>query len=134
MKLADELKRTLVGAPFVVETRGDRVVVGIDTLALFPGKEAEVGLGGYRTLYRFGKALKTVKDRKVAITVPSVEIKKMKAWNLAAGRAVSLGSFFTNDLAFEPGRVTVTAPAPRAARAATLKTSPGRIEFTLEAI
>jgi hypothetical protein len=133
-KLAEDLKRALVGAPFAIEARGDRVVVAIDTAALFAGKETEVGLGGYRTLYRFGKSLKLVKDRKVAITVPSVDVKRVKAWNLAAGRAVSLGGFFTTDLGFDAGRVSVSAPAPRTVRNATLKTSPGRIEFALDPV
>jgi hypothetical protein len=135
-KLADDLKRVLGNTPQVaVETRGDRVVVSVDGAALFSGKEVEVGLGGYRTLYKFGKSLKTVKDRRVSITVPSIEIKKAKAWNLAASRAVSLGRFFTDDLGFERSRVAVSAPAPRAAGKVVSKSGVlGRVEFVLEAI
>jgi hypothetical protein len=135
-KLADDLKRVLGNTPQVaVETRGDRVVVSVDGAALFSGKEVEVGLGGYRTLYKFGKSLKTVKDRRVEITVPSIEIKRAKAWNLAAARAVSLGRFFTDDLGFERSRVAVSAPAPRAAGKIVSKSGVlGRVEFVLEAI
>jgi flagellar motor protein MotB len=136
VRLADDLKRVLGNTPQVaVETRGNQVVVSVDGAALFSGKEVEVGLGGYRTLYKFGKSLKTVKDRRVAITVPSIEIKKAKAWNLAAARAVSLGRFFTDDLGFERGRVAVSAPAPRAAGKIVSKSGViGRVEFVLEAI
>jgi hypothetical protein len=135
-KLAEDLKRVLAGSPQVgVETRGDHVVVSVDGAALFSGKETEVGLGGYRTLYKFGKSLKTVKDRRVAITVPSIEIKKAKAWNLAAARAVSLGRFFTDDLGFERGRVSVSAPAPRPAGKVVSKSGViGRVEFVLDPI
>ena len=132
-KLADELKRVLGGSPLVaVETRGDRVVVSLEGAALFSGRETEVGLGGYRTLYRFGKTLKLVKDRRVFITVPSVEIKRFKAWNLAAARAVSLGRFFTDDLGFDRGRVLVATPAPRMAGRIPNKSGVGRVEFVLE--
>ena len=46
------------------------MVVALDQGALFQGNEVEVGLSGYRVLYKFGKVLKTVKDRKIVVTVP----------------------------------------------------------------
>ncbi|HEY0705224.1 MAG TPA: hypothetical protein VGG33_00405, partial [Polyangia bacterium] len=116
----------------------DRVVVGIESGLLFSGRETDVGLGGYRTLYRLGKSLKGIKDRRVAITVPSAEMKRVKnVWALAAGRGVSLGRFFTDDLGFDRARVLVSVPPPKAGLKGKLapKVVPqGRVEFALETI
>ena len=131
-KLADDLKRVLAGSPMAVETRGDRVLVFVDSQVLFAGREVDVGLGGYRTLYKFGKSLKAVKDRKIAVSVPSFEARKIKSWNLAAGRAVSLGRFFTDDLGFEKARVSVTAPAPRPAGKLPPNSLTGRLDVVLD--
>jgi flagellar motor protein MotB len=133
LKLTDDLKRVLARSPQVqVETRGNAVVVSVDGAALFSGREAEVSLGGYRALYNLNKVLKTVKDRKVSVTVPSIEIKRAKAWKLAAARAVSLGEFFTTDLGFDRSRVTVTAPAPRPLGRGIVK--PGKVELVLDQV
>ncbi|HEY0714691.1 MAG TPA: hypothetical protein VGF45_18565 [Polyangia bacterium] len=143
-KLAEDLKRAMAGAPreLAIETRGDRVVLSIETSALFSGRETDIGIGGYRTLYKFGKYLKGVKERRVAISVPSAEMKSVKnVWALAAGRGVSLGRFFTDDVGFERARVLVSVPPPKAAvrgpggKLAAAKVVPqGRVEFALEAI
>ena len=59
-KLTDDLKKQLAGiAGLTVEARGDRVVVGLEQGTLFDGNETEVGLAGYKVLYKFGKILKT---------------------------------------------------------------------------
>jgi 3D (Asp-Asp-Asp) domain-containing protein len=138
-KLADELKRAMTGARDVtIETRGDRVIVSIDTASLFSGREIDVGLGGYRTVYRLGKSLKGLKDRRIAILVPSAEMKRVKnVWALAAGRGVALGRLFTDDLGFDRARVLVSVPPPKPGLKGKLaaKVVPqGRIEFALETI
>ena len=127
-KLNEDLKKQLAGVPGLsVDTRGDRVVVAIEMGALFDGNELEVGLSGYRVLYKFGKVLRTIKDRNIVVSVPSMESRRGKGWNVAAARSVSLGRFLVDDISVEPHRVIARAPAPtaRAARA-------DRIEFSLE--
>jgi hypothetical protein len=101
------------------------VVVALDQSALFQGNEIEVGLAGYRVLYKFGKSLKNVKDRKIVVTVPG-EAKRGKGRNIAAARSASLGKFVKEDLNIEPHRVTASTRPP----------GPGapQIEFSLETL
>jgi hypothetical protein len=128
-KLAEDLKKQLAGvAGLSVEQRGDRVVVSLEQGAIFAPREFEVGLTGYRVLYRFGKAIKAVKDRHIVVSVPSIELKRGKAWNIAAARSVSLGRFLIDDLSVEPHRVVARAPAPAGGRGRA-----PHIEFSLEA-
>jgi hypothetical protein len=110
-----------------VEQRGDKVVITLEQAAVFPPREVEVGLSGYRVLYRFGKAIKSVKDRHIVVSVPSIELKRSKAWNIAAARSVSLGRFLIDDLSIEPHRVVNRLPAPANARGRA-----PHIEFVLE--
>jgi flagellar motor protein MotB len=135
-RLADELKKQLTGvAGLAVETRGERVVVSLDQAALFSGNQTDVGLGGYRMLYRFGKVLKSVpamKDRRIVVTVaPDAKGKGARggarAWGIASARAVSLGRFVIDDLSVEPHRVSALAPAVAVGRSRN-------IEFALEAM
>ena len=129
-KLTEDLKKQLAGVPGLsVAAQADRVLVTLDQSALFARNEFEVGLTGYRVLYRFGKAIKLVKDRHINVSVPSVESKRGKSWNVAAARAVSLGRFLIDDLSIEPHRVAARAPAPGGARGRV-----ERIEFSLEAV
>jgi flagellar motor protein MotB len=127
-KLTDDLKKQLAGiAGLTVEARGDRVVVGLEQGTLFNGNEAEVSLGGYKVLYKFGKILKTVKDRRIVVTVPG-DARRGKSWNIAAARAVSLGRFVIDDLSVDPHRVVSSAPGAPQGRG-------GRhIEFALESV
>ena len=128
-KLTEDLKKQLAGVPgLTIESRADRVVVMLDQGALFAPNEYEVGVTGYRVLYRFGKAIKTVKDRHIMVSVPSVVSRRGKSWNVAAARAVSLGRFLIDDLSVEPHRVIARAPAPGGGRGRV-----ERIEFSLEA-
>lgn len=132
-KLLEDLKRQLASAPQIsIEARGDRVVVALEQSALFTGAETDVGLAGYRTLYKFGKALKGVKDRRVVVAVPAAEGKRGRGWSLAASRSVSLGRFLVEDLGFEAARVTVSTGAPVALSRGQRGTS--RIEFALDPI
>jgi flagellar motor protein MotB len=127
-KLAEDLKKRLAGIPgLTVEARGDRVVIGLETHEIFTGNSFEVDLAGYRILNRFGKVLRTVKDRNVVVSVPSTISRRGKSWNVASLRAVSLGKFLVDDISVDPHRVSSRAPAPlpRGARA-------DRIEFSLE--
>jgi hypothetical protein len=127
-KLAEDLKKQLAGvAGLTVEQRGDRVVVSLEQGAIFAPRQFEVGLTGYRVLYRFGKAIKGVKDRHIVVSVPSMELKRGKAWNIAAARSVSLGRFLIDDLSVEPQRVVARVPAPSGGRGRA-----PHIEFSLE--
>jgi hypothetical protein len=127
-KLAEDLKKQLAGvAGLSVEQRGDRVIVGFEQAAIFGPRQVEVGLAGYRVLYRFGKAIKTVKDRHVVVSVPSMELKRSKAWSIASARSVSLGRFLIDDLSIEPHRVVARTPAPTNGRGKA-----AHIEFSLE--
>ena len=110
-----------------VEQRGDKVVVTLEQGAIFGPRQYEVGLAGYRVLYRFGKAIKMVKDRHIVVSVPSMELKRGKAWSIAAARSVSLGRFLIDDLSVEPHRVAARTPAPSAGRGRA-----AHIEFSLE--
>jgi hypothetical protein len=128
--LADELKRQLIGDTAIsVEVRADRVVVGMDDGALFVGNASEVGQAGYRVLYRFGKALKNVPNRRVVVTVVSNEGLHNRPWVSAVARGVALGRFLIDDLSVEPSRVSVSAPAPKP-RSAGARSD--RVEFSLE--
>jgi hypothetical protein len=130
--LADDLKRQLEGdAAISVETRGDRVVVTVDDTMLFAGNETGVGPGGFRVLYRFGKALKNVRDRRVVVTVVGSEGLRPRPWFVAASRGIALGRFLMVDLGVDSNRVVIAAPAPRAIG------KPGgkdRVEFVLEPV
>jgi hypothetical protein len=128
--LADDLKRQLIGdAALSIEARGDRVVVGMDDSALFARDATEVGQAGFRVLFRFGKALKSVRDRRVVVTIISNGGLHARPWVTAVGRGLSLGRFLINDLGVEQNRVVVSAPAPRP-RSAGAKND--RIEISLE--
>jgi flagellar motor protein MotB len=130
--LAEELKRQLMGdAAITVEPRGERVIVSMDEASLFTGNATAVGQEGFRLLYRFGKGIKNVRDRRIVVGVTS-SATRPRAWIIAAARGVSLGRFLLDDLSVEPGRVLVSTPAP---------TPPGspagkgdRIEFSLELV
>ena len=124
--LADDLKRQLVGdAAITVEARGDRVVVSMADTSLFVGNVTNVGQAGFRVLYRFGKSLKNVQDRRIVVSVLSNQ-NRPRAWIISAARGVSLGRFLLDDLSIDSSRVAVNAPAPLADG----KTD--RIEFWLE--
>jgi flagellar motor protein MotB len=127
-KLTDDLKKQLASiAGLTVEARGDRVVVGLEQGALFEGNQTEISLAGYKVLYKFGKIVKTVKDRRIVVTVPG-DARRGKSWNIAAARAVSLGRFVIDDLSVDPHRVLSSAPGAPQGRG-------GRhIEFALESV
>jgi hypothetical protein len=129
--LAEDLKRQLVGDSAIsVEARGDRVVVGMDDNALFDRNRTEVGQAGFRVLYRFGKALKGVRDRRIVVSIIGTEGVPGRPWINAAARGISLGRFLIDDLSIEPSRVMVLTPAPRQQGRGASKSD--RIEFSLE--
>jgi hypothetical protein len=128
--LAEDLKRQMVGDTAVsVEARGDRVIIGMDDAALFTGNGTEVGQPGYRMLFRFGKAIKNVRDRRVVVSVIANEGLRNRPWIVAAARGISLGRFLLDDLSLEPNRVVVATPAPRPIGRAAPR---DRVEFALE--
>jgi flagellar motor protein MotB len=130
--LAEELKRQLMGdAAITVEPRGERVIVSIDEASLFTGNATAVGQEGFRLLYRFGKGIKNVRDRRIVVGVTS-SATRPRAWIIAAARGVSLGRFLLDDLSVEPSRVLVSTPAPRPAGSSAGKGD--RIEFSLELV
>ncbi len=125
--LADDLKRQLAGdAAIRVETRGDRVVVSLEDASLFNARGNEVGPAGFRVLYRFGKALKSVSDRRIVVSIVSHEGNRPRPWIVAAARGISLGRFLLNDLSIDATRVTVATPVPLAGD------GKDRVEFSLE--
>ena len=103
------------------------MVVVIDEASLFAGNATAVGPEGFRLLYRFGKGIKNVlgpadrRDRHGQRDPP-------RAWIISAARGVSVGRFLLDDLSVEPGRVMITAPAPRPAAGGKAD----RVEFSLE--
>jgi hypothetical protein len=128
--LADDLRRQLEGdAAINVETRGDRVIVAVDDTSLFAGNGAGVGPGGFRVLFRFGKALKNVRDRRIVVTVVASEGARPRPWFTAASRGIALGRFLIDDLSVESNRVVIAAPAPKSGGTPGAK---DRVEFALE--
>ena len=111
--LAEELKRQLMGdAAISVEPRGERVVVSIAEASLFTGNATAVGQEGFRLLYRFGKGIKNVRDRRIVVGITS-SATRPRAWIIAAARGVSLGRFLLDDLSVSPPASWSARPPPR---------------------
>jgi hypothetical protein len=122
-KLAEDLKKLLAGSKDItVEARDEKVVVSVPDKALFSGIQAEIGLDGFRVLYRLGKGLKAVKDRQVLVTAQASELKKIKGgrypstWDLAAARGIAIARFLVDDLGMDAKRVGAATPSPHAGR------------------
>ena len=125
-QLVSALKTELSGSAVSVEARGDNAIMSLDPTTLFAESKFDIGLSGYRVLYRFGKALKTVTDRQIVISVPARDGAEDKTWYLAAARGVALGRFLVNDLKVAQSRVTVLAEPE--ARGQT------KVEFSLRSV
>ena len=117
-----------MGDALSVEARGERVIVAIDEASLFAGNATAVGPEGFRLLFRFGKGIKNMPDRRIVVTV-TASASRPRAWIISAARGVSVGRFLLDDLSVEPTRVMITAPAPRPAGAGGKS---DRVEFSLE--
>lgn len=110
-KLVETLKKELTGRDAEVTSQDGRITLSIAQDALFTGRESELGLDGYRLMFRLGKVLKAVKDRQLSVAVHG-ERKRLRGgslpttWELAAVRAVSVARFLTDDAGLDARRIT----------------------------